>query len=229
LLTHAQLTEAILNNEPCFLADDIWEPVFQSLVDEHDLLADRSQMAVDLSKYFARFCGVFKDVTSLVCGDVKDKGVWTKKLRLKLLEFAEGLTVWGVRYDAVFRRARALNPEEVVMEAHWTTMGIFLTCTLFGARLLGAISGFQQRIVLEAQCLRFAEEIVEIVERERGDNLEIGLGLAQKVRVAKATQLTALEWSRAPSSLEGDDGFESELIEKWKFVRWCELFGRRTS
>jgi hypothetical protein len=229
-LIYPQLTESILNNERCFLADDSWEPFFESLVDKNELLSDRSQVIVDLTKYFAFFCGLFKDVTSLVCGktNTEDRRVRTSKLRIQLTAFAEAMMTWRVQYEDAFQRAKATSPKDVVMEAHWTTMGIYYICTIFNIRLLGALSGFEQRIALEVQCQQLTKEILEIAEREQRDNLEVGLGLAQKVRIARATQLTALEWIETPNMVEGDKS-ESELIEKWKFVHWCELFGRRTS
>jgi len=96
------------------------------------------------------------------------------------------------------------------------------------SRLLGAISGLDQRIELEDQVQDFADQAIRISEREKSKSREVGLGLALKVSVARATKATALEWRETSRRLE--DGVERDgMIEKWKFVHWCELFGRRTS
>jgi hypothetical protein len=222
------VTECILNNERCFLAEDAWIPVFQSLVDEGSLVSDRSQLVVDLSRYLSHASGMLKDVTSLVCGQREDTCSSASELNSQLLAFRNTMSEWRKQYDSVYRLAQTIRPNEIVMATHWAVMGIYLVGSLFSARLLSAISNFEDRILLEEQCQEFADQTIVIAERERGKSLEVGLGLAQKVRISEATKATASEWIEPPRNLDAlEDG--NGFIEKWKFVNWCSLFGRRTS
>jgi hypothetical protein len=225
------LTECILNNEHCFLAEDAWKPVFQSLVDDESLVSGTSQILVDLSKHFAHLPGLFKDVTTLVCERTERSRSSISELRLQLLEIKHAISQWGTRYNSLYCLAQSVRPDEIVMATHWAAMGIYLTCSLFSARLLGAISGIKQRIALEEQCQHFASQTLMIAERETKESLEVGLGLAQKVRIAEATQMTASEWIDPPQSPDtlDDMGDSGDLVEKWKFVHWCELAGRKTT
>jgi hypothetical protein len=227
MLIYWQMTEAILNNERCFLANDIWQPVFQSLVSKDSLISDNSQIVIELLGYLARVSGLLKDVTDMVCRREEDDEVLMPILRAQILEFWGGIREWETRYEPLYRIGTRSNPDGV-MACHWVTMGVHLLCSIFGARLLGAISGLDQRIELENQVQDFADQALRISEREKSKSLEVGLGLAQKVSIARATKATALEWREKSRRLE--DGVERDgMIEKWKFVHWCELFGRRTS
>jgi hypothetical protein len=222
------MTEAILNNERCFLADDDWDPVFQSLATNDFLISDTSPIVLELLRFLARASGLFKDVTELVCKGSDQGEMPTSKLKSTIIEFGEDLICWRKRYKILFSMVTKFNVDELGMQSHWINMGVFFVCAIFGTRLLGAISGFDQRVALEKQTQEFSDQIFELVEREKKGNHELGLALALKIGIARATRATSSEWKAPVDELECEASRE-DRIEKWKFVHWCELFGRKTS
>jgi hypothetical protein len=221
------MTESILNNESCFLTEENWQPVFKSLVIKTSLIGDRSHIVVELTGYLGRMSVLFKEVTSLICGKTDRTLDLISQLICQAQNFWATIKSWNMRYNCLFRLAQETSPDDIVNSTYWATMGIYLACTIISARLLGAVSGSQVRVELEQQCQQMADEIIHIEGRESVVSCELSLSLAQKVRIAQATKTTAMEWTEM--TIPEDEEYGSDLIEKWRFVHWCQLFDRKTT
>jgi hypothetical protein len=134
---------------------------------------------------------------------------------------------WHTNYIALYEIAQQYRPEETVHGVHWGLMaGCLASSNIIAKRLLGAVSGIESRRTLEPQCQNMVEDVLQIQSKEIVMSAELKLALAQQVRIAEATRATSLEWVEESELKDMESGGQ---IDKWKFVHWCELFGRKTS
>jgi hypothetical protein len=226
ILTLKQMTESLLNNEKCFLAQPAWRAVFQSLVVPGPLeLSDRSETAVSLLILKSRVSALFADVTLPVCNPNDYEPMQLNLLVSQASALRADLLLWRSNYEHLL----AYTPVPCVSiqeyDKRCEIMSTYISCSMISNRLLIAVSfGSAGSASLEEETQLLAAHMLELEMQVKDVCPHMKLFLAQTVFVAKATIATAGDWVA-----ESAGNRDETVIEKWKFERWCALFGRRVS
>lgn len=95
LLTLSKFSEAMLNNDACFLDKDDWKPVFDDLVlNDVGPFADRSKLCVELWCAIWPIPRVWKLTTDLICHRQEPDPALAMELTLKMYAIRDKLKKW---------------------------------------------------------------------------------------------------------------------------------------
>jgi hypothetical protein len=220
------MTESLLNNEKCFLTQPAWQAVFHSLIAPGPSeISDRSKTVMSLLILKSRVSTLFADITAPVCNPHSHDSSQLNLLVSQASALRADLLQWRSTYEHLL--AYSLVPCVGTMESNkrCEILSIYASCSMISNRLLVAVSfGSAESAGLEVETQHLAAQMLELEMQVKDVCPHTKLFLAQTVFVAKATIATAGEW--AMSSNWGGDG---KIIERWKFERWCVLFGRKVS
>ncbi len=230
------MTESLLNNEKCFLAQPAWQAVFHSLIvpgPDHEI-SDRSEAVVSLLILKSRVSALFADVTASICrtpAQLRARDAPRLDLLRRQASALRGdLVAWRASCDRLL--ACSPVPCAVASVEHHRRCEIVSTCLSCGMianRLLTAVSfGAAGSARLEEETQRLARQVLQLEALVEDVCPRAKLFLAHTVLVAKATIATAGDWAGGDGA-GGGGGGEGTVIEKWRFERWCGLFGRKVS
>jgi hypothetical protein len=90
------MTEALLNNEHCFLETDAWKAVFRSVIREDGLISDRSGIVVELMILKSNIPGFFHDVAEIAQSEEPDRAV-VNELACRIHQLRVDLLKWHSR------------------------------------------------------------------------------------------------------------------------------------
>jgi hypothetical protein len=222
------MTESLLNNEKCFLAQPDWQAVFQSLiVPNQEEISDRSHTVVSLLILKSRVSALFADITDPVC---HPEAYNTAQL-VSLIAQASALRTDLLQWRSTYEHLLTYTPVPLVGSIEYIKrceiMSTYISCSIISNRLLTAVSFRSgESAGLEAETQVMAHQTLELEGQVKDVCLHMRLFLAQTVFVAKATIATADDWAAEGG---GGGGGGGTVIDKWRFERWCGLFGRKVS
>jgi hypothetical protein len=220
------MTESLLNNERCFLAQPAWRAVFQSLVvPGPSELSDRSETAVSLLILKSRVSALFADVTFPVCNPNDYEPMQLNLLVSQASALRADHLLWRSNYEHLLAYTPVPCVGALEYNKRCEIMSTYISCSMISNRLFIAVSfGSAESASLEEETQLLAAQMLKLEMQVKDVCPHTKLFLAQTVFVAKASIATAGNW--VAESAGNRDG---RVIEKWKFERWCALFGRRVS
>ncbi|OCL12160.1 hypothetical protein AOQ84DRAFT_420790 [Glonium stellatum] len=215
------LTEAIMNNERCFLERDEWQEVLRSMIVPGDTLADRSPIVISLWSCAVYGAGLFKDVTSAIFGYETYSHTRIENLIRGGLHARERFLQWRRDFDAL--------PESTGQNHYnkrYQVLGVFHSCLALTNRLIGAIDS-SRRTDLEFESQALASEVARMESEAASTSPVASFFLSQKMKIAQSILDTATTWNDNEDEPRDHRPHEN-LIEKWKFGHWCLALGRVT-
>jgi hypothetical protein len=220
------MTESLLNNEKCFLALPAWQAVFHSLVvSGPSEISDRSEIVVSLLILKSRVSTLFADITAPVCNP---HAYGVSKLNFLVSQASElrtDLLQWHSSYEHLLAYTPIPCFGTVEYNKRCEIVSIYISCSMIANRLLSAICfNSPQSAGLEKETQHLAEQMMFLEMQVKDVCPHTRLFLAQTVFVARATIATAEDWAA-----ESTGSPVGTVIEKWRFERWCGLFGRKIS
>ena len=219
-----QYTEALLNDDICFLEQHIWLNVFKSVVREADALSDTSGIVVSLWTTICRIPGLFKDVQYAVCNSI-DTDTRTIGNLLATVQETRGLLLqWHTQFEDLFP---SQNPPKQCRDGkNIDTLGVYMANLILMNRLSVSLN-LRAGAELEAQTQNVAHRILQLRQMSSTVNPRASLFMAFKVITAQAILDTQDEWQRAIDLAIQDDAYTSPLIRSQIFERWVRLKGRK--
>jgi hypothetical protein len=223
------VTEALLKNERCFLELNAWQDVSRSMIINSDSITERSEIVVSLMMLMSRLPGIFKDVTDFICNYSDPDQRKIAILAYQAHSLRQKFKKWRSQYDPVLSRLTDVGPGDSLYDKLSKITCFFFGCSIMCNRLIVALyPSVGSEIELES--VEYATKILgfEKGARSLGVAPQVSLFLAQRVRVAQATLNTRMEWWETIKTDGAPYENEVRMVERWKFERWCRLFGRQT-
>ena len=191
------------------------------MIMEHADTPERNAMTINILILMSSIPGLFHDVTSLV----SQKDVKVSATRYNLVERALRLQAdlgsWKIAYLDVALRD---FDSALLQDDYCPSPMLFFTSSIMVNRLVIALCGvrFQGSQRLEKEAQNLARLILGVPGSAAGSSERLNLFMAHKRHIATATVSTKEDWE-ADESVTDCGG---ELIERWKFARWCRKLGR---
>ena len=237
------MTEALLNNERCFLEQSPWITVLRSVIlPSTPLIADRSAIVVELMVLKCNIPGLFVDVTNIVCHIQDPDPSFIVGVARRLHQLRIDLLKWHIQYQMVLASADEIRSGSAEFDRRCKVFATYLSCMILSSRLLGAISP-EEKNELEAATMVLTGQMLDLELEVRKASLQTYLFMSQTLGVSKATIATSDDWrdmgvgAKREDDEGGGNGGDPDtrespgpqgLIEVWKFEKWNKLMGRKT-
>ncbi|KAL6899917.1 hypothetical protein GGI43DRAFT_53705 [Trichoderma evansii] len=219
-------TEAILNNEICFLDNPAWKAVILSIITDDPLMPERSTMVISIVLIFVTIPILFKGFTDAICYNPDQPFQVITELISGAQKLRASLQDW---YHTYIKPSETLIDDSASGNMYYDALIIYYICTIYSSRLNTCIhlQGTPGIFKMEEECQSFSRIIVSLHQRgETSSNRLQSLLLAQKLPIAEATIESGDAWKTQLSL-----GYSHNNIFKMSretFEYWCKLFGRRT-
>lgn len=237
-----QMTEALLNNERCFLEQPAWKDVLRSVTTpDAPLISDRSSIVVELMVLKCNIPGLCVDVTNMICHQADPDPSFIIEIACRIHQLRVDLLKWHGQYENILRNAPAILPGTAEFDRRCKVFATYLSCMIISSRLLGSISP-TERSELEEETQVLTGQMLALELEVKNASLQTYLFMAQTLGVSHATIKTSELWrdsSEKGERIEDENGNEQpdtpespgprSLIESWRFERWNKLMGRKTS
>jgi hypothetical protein len=215
------MTECLLKNERCFLEKPEWQAVWTSVIDPTAIISDRSEAVVTLLMNKCQIPGCGVDVTEIIAAETPPSQEYIEQIILKIRQLRQNFLNWNKKYESIIADCPAMYPGSANHDSHCKVFANYLSCLMITSRLLVSISPGDRKEV-EAYTQWLANEMIEL---ERNvESSPTNLFMAQTLAVANAVIATKDNWNGNEKQSDNDG-----LIETWKLVRWCGMFGRKVS
>jgi len=223
-------TEALINNERCFLEQEAWESVFRSIVvDNNSVISERSEIVISLLILKSRIPGMAKDVTEVVCNQWDENTPDINALVSKAQKLRADLLNWQRDYEDYLSLLPEPKPGSVEHDERCKVIAIYFSCIMIISRLLGAIVP-SRRVELEKHTQSYAQQTLDLEREVKAIGSQASFFMAQTAGIARATKATTQDWletSKVEVEMEEHRGSRGAIIEARKFERWNKLMGRR--
>lgn len=213
----------------------------RSAIMDDVLIADRSDIVIELMILKSNIPGFFVDVTKLMLSPNPDRArIVSVALRIHQLRI--DLLKWNNNYETLLSRAPTISAGSAEYDRRCKVFATYLSCIIISSRLQGALSP-SERVELEEDTQTYAAQMQDLDLEVKSTTSAAALFMAQTLGVAKATLATSKDWlqgeriaklesispegftSVSPESEERED--PTGLIHFWKFARWNKLCGRK--
>jgi hypothetical protein len=234
------MTEALLNNERCFLEQPAWKAVLRSVITpDAPIISDRSSIVVELMLLKCLIPGLCTDVTNMVCHQSDPDPSFIITIACQIHKLRVDLLKWHGQYENILRNALAILPGTAEFDRRCKVFATYLSCMIISSRLLGAISP-TERSELEEETQVLTGQMLDLESEVKNASVQTYLFMAQTLGVSHATIRTSELWRDAVEEEKYEDTHENKqpdtpespglrgLIEVWKFERWNKLMGRKT-
>lgn len=233
------MTEALLQNERCFLEQPAWKNVLRSVAHPSaPLLGDRSPIVVSLMVLKCNIPGLCVDVTNIICHQPDPDPSFIIEIACKIHALRVDLLKWHDQYTALLSTSPPILPGTAEFDRKCKVFATYLSCMIISSRLLGAISP-TERSELEEETMVLTGQMLDLEVEVKNASLQTYLFMAQTLGVSHATINTSDLWRDASDKADSEPGNgqpdtpESPgargLIEVWKFEKWNRLMARKIS
>jgi len=251
------ITECLFNGYQCFLAQKAWKSVMRSVIVEDALISDRSNIVIELMVLKSNIPGFFVDINNTILSERQPDYAHINHIARKIYQLRVDLLKWHESYEFLLRCAPEMYPGSAEYDRRCKVFATYLSCVIIASRLLGCISP-KERVELEEEAQMLAHQMLDLELEVKSTNSAACLFMAQTLGVAQSVIGTSQDWLREEYEGYGDrvdkleslspEGFVSptsgsgssdswgqgtseqkDLIEVWKFKKWNELCGRKTS
>src|SRR5277367_283871 len=153
------MTESLLNNEKCFLAQPAWQAVFQSLiVPGPSEISDRSETVVSLLILKSRVSALFAEITAPVCNPQAYDSSQLSLLVSQASALRADLLQWRSSYEHLLAHTPIPCVGTVQYNKRCELISTYISCSMISNRLLVAISfGSSESVRLEQETQLLAE------------------------------------------------------------------------
>lgn len=221
-----QYTEALTNDDRCFLEHETWQNVFRSAVVETGALSDSSGIVISLWTFLCPIPSLFKDVQSAVCSFTGTDWRTIGSLLARARGIRALLLQWYQQYEEL--SSPVISSEQPENGKHHETLGIYMANLIIINRLsvsLNTLAGLD----LENETQELARQIIELEQRASVTNPRASLFMAFKAIVAQATLNTKDEWQQAITSSTEENFSADSVISSQVFEHWVSLKGRKVT
>lgn len=191
------MTEALLNNERCFLEKDSWKAVFRSVIVEDAFISDRSGIVIELMILKSNIPGLFVDVTNIIYHRNSDR-LHINAIADKLCRLRADLYEWHSRYEVLLTSGPQLYPGSPEFERKCKVFATYLSCVIISSRLLGVLSS-TERVELEQETQLLASQMLDLELEVKAAFSAAAMFMAQTLGVAQSTIATSKDWLRGES------------------------------
>ncbi|KUJ10138.1 uncharacterized protein LY89DRAFT_656779 [Mollisia scopiformis] len=221
--------EALLKNERCFLEEDQWRDVFQSIIVRDSAISDRSEAAITMLMIKSSAPGIAKDVTSAVVQQLSTDSPFVIAVADRARQLHATLLSWHDNYKELLGD----DPSDICTatiegDSRCKIMGVYLSCMVLANRFMAAVCPLEQQ-EREEEAQEVVNRIFELQKHVSRVRPQACLYLVQAVGLARVTAVTTQDWQCISESKDASFGGPRRVISRWRFERWCELFGRKTS
>lgn len=217
-----------MNNERCFLEEEPWRILLESLVLESNGLSHQSETAITLLILKSRVPGICKDATSIICNNNQLDGLEIKRVVSGAHELLADLNNWLYKYRYIISLPCDGSVGFHSHEMRSDITSTYLSCCMIITRLLAALSA-NERVSMEEEAQQLASQTFELERATTPLSPYVSLLLAQAIAVANSIRVTAEEW-KIDMPIEGNhDRGTRSIVERWKFEHWCKILGRKIS
>lgn len=219
----------MLNNERCFLEEEPWQEVFQSIILKEAVISDRSEVAITLLMIKATIPGIMKVITSVVSQQLNIDSPLVMEVTNRAHQLRLNLLSWHSNY----RNVLGDGPSDICTgtiegDSRCKIIGVYFSCLLLSNRLIAAVSPSEQR-QREEEAQQLTTTIFDLQKHIVMRRPQASLFVVQAVGFAHVTRATTQDWQETTESKQENSGKPGKVITRWKFERWCELFGRKIS
>lgn len=239
--------DAFLGNKACFLAEDGWTKLVQSVIQDDPTLTHLQDLSLAIWSHIVTGPGKFKAVTDLVLSSIPpDPSVreaiigYLQSDRASLVGWMEraktrpGMRdndfevddVYGIMFPRVAFEQCDASVDRVTRLSLW---GTNIMCRILKTRLLVAMAPGRFR-ELEEECQYLAAKVVSL-DAVAADDISTGIGgvlktsfISQNTWIVRGVIETKEIWAQDDN--EGGEE-EDKMIDKWKFEAWCKAIGRK--
>ena len=187
-------------------------------------------MVISLIAHVASIPRLFRDITKALCHHTDMDVSRITELRCRAHELCSSLQRWRLKYYDSNMQPIPGCPQ---VDGFCNILVHFYFSSIISNRLLTATCwrGWCKMGHIEEASQGYAHALLALaMQREKAYlNLQGGLLMAPKIRVANATIATRQDWQIEildESSLKVQ---QPGVIQAWKFERWCRFFGRKIS
>jgi hypothetical protein len=215
------MTEALLNNERCFLEQDAWRAVLRSVILDDELIADRSEIVIELMILKSNIPGFFVDVTNIIYHHDPDR-THINAIACKIHQLRVDLLKWHSNYEFSLSCAPAIYPGSAEYDRRCKVFATYLSCLIISSRLLGAISP-TERVELEEETQVLAGRMLDLEIEVKSTSSAACMFMAQTLGVSQATIATSEDWLHGEILRNGSrsgsgSGSEQLQIEKLESI-----------
>jgi hypothetical protein len=214
MLFHAHIgpifSEALMNNERCYLEQPQWMALYESLIQETPYLTDRSEVVIRLRMRILGLSGVLPAVTQALNPEAYDEGT-LMTLELKARETLASIQKCLRSYKAHVVRTSMTAVPQSELALRREVYGTALEALCVYKRILASFCE-DERLQLESEAQDLAAKIFELQTQPAPRHSWI-YSVHEK-GVAAVVQLTREEWERDLSHL----AVEERRRVAW--VRW---------
>lgn len=242
--------DAFLGNKACFLAEDSWMQLMQSVIQDDPTLVHLQDLSLAIWSHIVTGPGKFKAVTDLVLAPTPPDPVvretvirYLQSDRASLVDWMErakdrpGLRdndfevddAYGIMFPKLAFEQCGASLDRMTRLSLW---GTNIMCRILKSRLLVAMAPVRFR-ALEEECQYLAEKVVSLDQVAATDTGN-GIGgvfktsfISQNTWIVRGVIETKDIWSQQEDGDGDGDGGEDKMIEKWKFEAFCKAIGRK--
>lgn len=209
------MIECMLTSKRCFFEDSVWDPVFESLVDDRP----ESRQTINLWNLKRYIPGLVAEATKVVCEhrDIGSEDLNDLIARLSHLE--EHYLDWRVNFENFLQTKTG---EQIPMSTRYELHAVFLVGIILLRRVRATLSS--QARAEDGQTANIALHLLAMEGKVSVNTALKSLFLPQKSKIALAIFATTEQWQASSRlSRTGIGSHHSEIIEEKLFSDWCAL------
>jgi hypothetical protein len=187
-----QITEAILENQSCFLEEPAWVAALQSIITDDSLVPERSTALISLIVILVTLPRLFRDFTNAIYNRCESSPSAEMELMNRAQNLRKALKNW---YSTHVDPKNAPIIGTNLNDGLYKLVVLFYLCSIYSNRLSTCIhwTGTRGMEGIEDECQQLSKNIVLLCEGDGNSSLKSCLILAQKLPIATATIKTSEE------------------------------------
>jgi hypothetical protein len=171
--------------------------------------------------------GVMKDVTSVVSQQLYIDSLLVIAVAKRAHQLRARLLSWRSNHQkSLGDSLSCICTGGMERDSRFKIMGVYHSCLMLLNRLIAAISPSEQQ-KREEEAQQLAMTMLELQEHIALARPQASIFVAQAVGLARVMVATTQDWQTTPEYEEKSLGSNRRVISRWKFERWCEMFGRK--
>jgi transposase-like protein len=216
--SHSQCSEALLNNEKCFLDDPSWAKVFMASSVPDETFTDRSNLGIELIMLKAKLSGLAKRTNHAVAIQDALQPQDFEAIAAELRVVRSAVVAWRRTFNtALIHTEERSRNDTMDFGKRYELLGISLVVNIILSRLLCSIVP-NDRALLEEEVQNLAAEM-EAVQESLEHNQRAKFFFAQKSKTADAAIATHPYFR--------DVLYSGKVVELWRLEKFFEAMGRK--
>lgn len=199
------VSEALLENQHCYLAEPEWTKLYLSLAQEGGWLTNRSMLSIKARMRMFTLPGLWRDMHYAVLGDDLFNPLVMSDLEKRMRVEHTALLEWTEEYKAHCVRMSFAYPPESELSLRRELFGSALECLAIVKRLLAAVCE-SERFKLESEAQALAHLLVDLQKQPSPKHSWLFSG--HEIGVAHTIMITEKEWDEDLS----DRTIEEQLL-----------------